>query len=171
MNEETLLKLLELEVKEEQFYISFFHKKVTFFWGIISATIAGITIGAFKATNWEQYLFLSITPALLFVIASFMKKSLFRSYQRFIEVIAKIAKIEIMLGLHMQKLDATSPYWKNESMLVQRHLKTRSTYDSSEQFVNTVSKQGIFKLYSNLISVLQIFCAILLFISYRLYAN
>ena len=99
-----------------------------------------------------------------------MKKSLFSSYQRFIEVISKIAKIEIMLGLHEKKLDESSPYWKNESMLVQRHLQTRSAYDSSEQFVEIVSKEGIFKIYSNLISALQVFCIIfcivLLFISY-----
>jgi hypothetical protein len=52
MEKTNLLKLLELEMKEEQYYLAVFQKEVTFFWGAISAIIVAyssrITRGAFR---------------------------------------------------------------------------------------------------------------------------
>ena len=167
MDREDLLKLLDMEMKEEQYFMSVFQKEVAFFWGIISAISGGTIIGVFKATSTEHYLFLIIAPALLFSTTYFMKGSLFRSYQRFLECIVVRAKIEKALGLHKIQQETEENYWKNEPFLALRHIENRNRFNSSGEFVEFYSSRGIYEVYSNLISIIQavsVVLAIVLFV-------
>jgi hypothetical protein len=164
MNREELFKLLDLEMKEEQYFMSVFQKEVALFWSIISAIVAGTVVGLFKATDSTHYLFLISSPALLLGTSYFMKNALFRSYQRFLECIVTRAKIEQLLGFHKKHKKhkkADSVYWKDEPIILQRYLENRQKFDTSEEFVKYCSKKGIYRVYSRLITVIQIMSFIL----------
>jgi len=160
MNKEELLKLLELEMNEEQHFMPVFQRERNFFWGIISAIIAGIVTGLFKANNWEHYIYLLLAPILLFYITGYMKGSISRSSQRIAETIALRAKLESLLGFHTLNLGEKSPYWKNESLLIKRHREGRENFDTSEEFVKQVSNTGIFEIYYSFITTIRIMCLI-----------
>jgi hypothetical protein len=90
---EKLLKIYELTLQEERFYIEGHTKRVAFWAGFIATILAGTTIGLLKAKNHWEFFGLSIGPIMTIAIAWLGKNSSFRWYQRFIECITKIAII------------------------------------------------------------------------------
>ena len=172
MEKSDLLKLLELEMKEEQYYLAVFQKEVTFFWGSISAIVVATLVGLYKSTVWEHYLYLLVAPVMIFVLAAFMKYSLFRTYRRFIEVIATRAKVEAVLGLNELTVPDDSPYWGGETLIAKRHAAHRSDHHTSEAFVEFASKRGLYSIYKNVVVALQIISvAILLSLVAAAYTN
>ena len=164
MERDELFKLLEFEMKEEQYYLSAFQKELSFFWSIISAITGASVVGLFKVNQWEQYIYLTPAPVLLFAMTIITRSSLFRTYQRFIEAIASRAKIESLLCFDAIKLHENSSIWRGEPLLIKRHIDHRNTYESSAEFVNAVSQRGLYKVYSNLIVLIRILCIVFLLV-------
>ncbi len=162
MDQEGLFKLLELSIKEEQYYLSNFHKELSLLWSIVSAIVAGLTLGLFKVQKPEHFLFLILVPILLFVILNYTKKVLFRSYQRFLECISNRAKIEQLLGLHKTDTMNEKQYWLNEPLIPTRYIESRSNFSSSSEFISHYSKKGVYSSYSKSLTIMQFICGIII---------
>ena len=66
-----------------------------------------------------------------------------RFYQRFLESVSMKAKIEQILGLTEVIPDNNcNHYWKNESMIPQRHVRSRKVSDSSDEFIENNRKKA-----------------------------
>lgn len=173
MDKDNLIKVLELTMKEEQFYLGVFQKEVAFFWSTISAIVVASLVGLYKSTEWKHYLFLIIAPLMLIVLTSFIQYSLFRTYQRFVEVITTRAKLEAVLGFDNLIVPDNSKYWTGESILVKRHITDRSTYRTSQGFIDFVSERGLYRIYSQIMTFVKVISlvliAVLITTSYFLY--
>jgi len=145
MKTENLVKLYELVVKEEHYYVDAHQDRIAFYMGLITAILAAIGAGILQASEWYHFLALCIGPILIFVVSKNAQSGIARFYQRFLETVTIRAKIEQELKLTQQSsnnLDATHLYWASEPIIAPRHFNSRRAYDSSETFVKEQLKKG-----------------------------
>ena len=152
LNRNELLKIYELIINEEHFFLDAHHKRITFFTGIIS-TLLGITIYWFgqilSDPSSKGYISLTLLflPILIIIVSRIAIESIFRFYQRFIESITYRAKIESELGLTQSrnyKYGSRLTWQDFEEYIPPRYLKNRSKskYFSSEDFINDHLDKG-----------------------------
>ena len=155
MDNKELLQLYDITIKEGQYYLNSYEKRVTFFWKIVSAIFGGLIVGIFKATMFYHFIILIIAPILLFFIVKITKETLSRAYLSFLECVTIRAKIESDLNLNTPKnyKDLT---WENESITPSRYIITRNKYNTSEEFVNNTINSGIQPIYMSLFNIIQI---------------
>lgn len=138
-----LLKLFELAVDEEIRWTASHQERVTFYTGLFTAIIAGIAAGLFQATEWFHFVALAAGALVLFVITGMATQGTEREYQRLLEAIVFRAKIEQELGLTTPSShQSATQYWPTESFVATRHLKSRTTYPTSDAFVKENVKKG-----------------------------
>jgi hypothetical protein len=145
METENLMKLYELAVNEEHYYVDAHQDRIAFYMGLITAIVAAIGAGLLQASEWYHFAALCIGPALIFVVSKNARSGITRFYQRFLETVTIRAKIEQELGLTQQSssnLNATHLYWASEPIIAPRHVNSRRTYESSETFVKEHLKKG-----------------------------
>ena len=144
-DKDALLKLYELIINEEYYYLKAHQSVISFYSGIITLLVAGIVAGIFKASEWYHLGFLCVGPLLIFMISTIAIAGTFRSYQRFLEAITVRAKIEQELELTMQcsrNVNRTDLYWQLEPIIPIRHLESRKRCKSSSAFIEDLSKKG-----------------------------
>ena len=172
-DDEKNLKLFELAMKEEQYFLQEHQTRINFYSSLISTLIAATFAGLLSAKENYHYLALTLGPILIFAISLFAIKGTYRLYQRFLEAITIKAKIEQKLGLatisNIKKDE--SGWWATEAIIPTRFIETREKYFSSKDFVEDLINEGYHKQTKRLfvlfmgISVLMFFGLIYLGVS------
>jgi hypothetical protein len=142
---EGLLKLYELAIDEEHYYLDAHQDGIAFYSGISSALVTGIGIGLFQASEWYHFALLCVGPVLIFAVSTIAVGGTLRKYQRFLETITVRAKIEQELGLTITQPSGTNApdsYWQSEPIIPHRHIGNRRKYESSEAFINAHATMG-----------------------------
>ncbi|HUT28280.1 MAG TPA: hypothetical protein VMX13_00700 [Sedimentisphaerales bacterium] len=97
--DERLFNLYKLAIQEQQYFLSEHQKRVGFYMGLISALLAGTVAGFFKCERWYHYIVLTLGPISMGVVANIAIQGVDRLYQRFLEAITVIKKLEVDFGL------------------------------------------------------------------------
>jgi hypothetical protein len=146
LNSKELLKLYELAINEEHHFLKAHHDRAVFYWGIISALIAGTIAGVFNASEWYHFIALCIGPVLIFMVSAIAIKGTGRPYQRFLEAVTVRAKIQEELGLTKDRSSNAdeADFWRREPIVPLRHMKSRKDRDckTSREWVNKHLKRG-----------------------------
>ncbi len=145
MGNEELLKLYELVINEEHYFLDAHQNRVAFYSGILSVLVAGTVAGFFQASEWYHLVFLCVGPVLIFVVSTIAIDGTFRIYQRFLEAITIRAKIEQELSLtkkHSVNTNVSGSYWQSEPIIPLRHIKSREDYESSNAFIKNHETKG-----------------------------
>jgi len=125
---EKLLKLYELAIREQHYFLDRHQSRIAFYSGILSALLAGTAAGLYKASESYQLILLLIGPPIIFIVSAMAITSTFRIYRLFLEAVTIRAKIEQTLGLtkasrgHTETNDA---YWDLEAVIPERYIKSR----------------------------------------------
>jgi hypothetical protein len=146
LRREDLLKLCELAINEQHYYLDAHHKRIDFYTGILLALLTGTGVGFFKASEWYHFVFLCIAPVLIFTFSTIAIQGTFRVYQRLLESITVRAKIEQGLGLTSKQpggADDSDTYWQSEPIIPYRHIKSRKDYESSKVFIDEHIAKGL----------------------------
>ena len=152
MSRKELTALYGIAAEDERYYNGLFQSRMSFCVGILTAAISATA--AFFAAFYG-----SVSTALLLFIGGFLtlctflicqtcKKALKRAYRRFLEAIAYRAKLESMLGLARPVKSLTNESvgrWKNDKLIIERHLDTRKNFESSTLFVDEMLEHGVNK--------------------------
>lgn len=139
------MKLYELAINEEHYYLDAHQSRIAFYSGILSALVAGIVVGLFKASEWYHLAILCIGPLLTFAVSTFAIEGTFRLYQRFLEAVTIRAKIEQALGLTERRsgnADGSDSYWLLEPIIPSRHIESRKAYETSDAFIKEHATKG-----------------------------
>lgn len=145
------LKLLELFIQEEQYFLQEHQSRIKFYTGLITGLIAATFGGLLNVKNDLHYYALLVGPILIIIISSFAIRGTFRMYQRYLEAITQRAKIEQKLGLTLKnEIFKENDYWQKEAIISQRHILNRKKFESSELFISHFSKLGYHKSTVNL---------------------
>lgn len=144
-NQEELLKLYELIINEEHYFIEAHQTRIKFYTSIISAILAATVAGVFKATAWFHFSVLCLGPFLAVMVSRIAVDGTYRLYQRFLEAITVRAKIEQLLGFTRPpnvSTNTSTSYWGNEALVPERHIRSRKGCASSESFIDLHSEKG-----------------------------
>ena len=159
MKKQDCLKLYEILIGEEQFFINDYHTRLSFYMGLVTATVAGMVAGMFASTEWYQFAVVSVGAIILILISFFANDGISRSYRRALETITMKTKIEILIGLtipQIPKKKVSSHKWSSEPIIPIRYLINHNNYDASEDFVNDLSKKGYLKTLRTLFWAVRI---------------
>lgn len=114
------LDLLKLAWEEEKFFLEDMHRRLVFFGGLLPVLLGATIAGLFQAKEWWHFAALASGPVLVFLLTGAARRAVTRSYQRFLEAIARKAKLEVDLGMGKER--ATGGEWfERESLLTPRH--------------------------------------------------
>ncbi|MHC4648845.1 MAG: hypothetical protein ACYTBJ_25590 [Planctomycetota bacterium] len=138
--EEKLLRLYELTIEQEKYFLSEHQKRVAFYTGLISTLVVATVAGLLKCNRWYHYTALTAGPISVAFISHLAKRGADRLYQRFLETITMIKKIEYDLGWRQErnrKPSEKDDWLANECLLPMRYLKAvdPSKSKDSEQWV------------------------------------
>lgn len=130
LEKEDLLKLYEVIVQEERYFLSEHQNRINFFQRISAALFAGSVLGIY-------YFSLRLAPVLMLaqiatvIIAWIGYKGVSKLYQRFLEAITTRAKIEHDLGMTTKRNEDINEnkWFIHEPYINSRYMKTRN--DSS----------------------------------------
>lgn len=145
MENEKLLKLLELAINEEHYFSDAHQSRIAFYSGILSSLVAGIAVGLFQASEWYHLAILCVGPLIIFAVSSFAIEGTFSLYRRFLEAVTVRAKIEQELGLTKRRSGNTGGsdyYWQSEPIMPLRHIESRKRYKLSDDFIKEHSTKG-----------------------------
>jgi hypothetical protein len=140
--QDTLLKVYELAINEEHYFLDAHQTRIAFYSGIVTALVAGTVAGLFKAEEWYFVAMLCVGPILIFLISTIAVNGSFRMYQRYLEAVTTRAKIEQELGLTKTRWGEADSYWRFESLIPKRHIESREGHKSSEEFIKEYSTKG-----------------------------
>ena len=131
-------KLLQLAVEEEHWALDTHQNRVAFYTSFISAILAITVAGFIQVGESIHYWILLIGPLVTFVISIIALDGTFRFYQLFLEAVSIRAKCEQAIGITDPKQIPKNPpeYWKDESLLPDRHLNARGSTPSSSKFIS-----------------------------------
>jgi len=160
------MKLYELYINEEYKYIDAHQDRLKFYMSFISGLFAAIIAGILNSTNKIDFISLLIGPVVIIVLSSFAKKSIHRQYNRFLETVTQRSKVEKLLGLTSPLIPETESEsnWDKEPIIFERHLKSRSDFISSKDFVDKNVDKGYNKISKRLLFSVQVLAIVLLII-------
>ena len=161
---------------EEKFYLTHFHHQLVFFGGFVPTLLAATIAGGIQASSRIEYLLLSAGPLVVIVMSQSAIAALTRPYQRFLEAIARKAKLEEELGMSEPRAARgdESGWVVTEPLVDARHLADRYHRQSASteghlrdirsgrEFVDHRLKLGVQSLYKRFFRVLQFVAAGLL---------
>lgn len=136
------LRLLEISISEEHYFIDAHQKRINFYSSLISAILAATIAGTMKATRSIDFLLLCVGPILISFLSWTAKKACLRFYQRFLEAITVRGKLEAELGFAEKFTNENAAYWKGEPLIPTRHLNDRKESGNSESFVRGHVSRG-----------------------------
>jgi len=164
-----LLKLYELAVNEEHHYLDAHQARISFYSGIVVAVLAATATGVFYVSTRPHIAPLCFSPVVAFGLSALAIRATRRFYRRALESITVRAKIEQELGLaeaRQSEQDTSGSYWGSEPIVPQRHIESRLTHKSSQDFVNHFLTRGyqrwtewLFRMFQGL-SLLMLAAAI-----------
>jgi len=136
---EEFLKLYELAINEEHYFLKEHQTRIDFYFGIVSVLVAGTAAGLFQVSEWYHVAILcACSPLLIFTITKIAIDGTFRSYQRFLETVTIRAKIEQELGLTKRcsgNVNDSDSFWQFEPIIPSRHIESRKDCESSDAFI------------------------------------
>lgn len=158
IDQDELLKLLEISISEQHFYVEAHHKRIDFYSGLVLALFTGTAFGIYNASEPIHYIYLIIVPILIFAFSIIAIKGTGRIYQRLLESITIRAKIEQMLGFVDNPLpsnEVNQYYWGLEPLIPNRHIESRTKFESSQAFITQHKSEGLQKWATVLFRVFQ----------------
>ena len=160
-----LLKLYEIVIQEEHYFLEAHQNRVAFYAGIVTALLGALIVGTYNAKEWQHFAFLSIIPLLIFAFSIVFTNGITGIYLRFIEAITIRAKIEQQLGLTMPQITIVDEgsYWQTEPLIPQRYINSRKSFQTSDEFINVQSRRGYHATLKIISRILQFVCVILFF--------
>ena len=164
MQKSELIKIYELSIQEEHYFLDAHQARVRFYTSIVSVLMGATVAGAMRATQPHDFLFLSIGPLLAFLTAWIALDGTYRLYQRFLESVTVRAKIESELGLTKERAaeEGCEESWACEPIVPNRHIKSRNKYQTAEDFVDESSRTGYHFLTRRLFRMVQLLTAVML---------
>jgi len=145
MNEQ--IKIYELYMNKGILLSQGYEQRLSSFTGLITAIIGGI-IYCFISIGRCPTFFYVFLLGLIFIIplSELAIWSTKRLYRQLLENTTIQAKIEFDLEMteERKKTDskADGTWWKSESYILQRHIKSRKKYNSSKKFIDGESNKG-----------------------------
>lgn len=134
--DEKLYKLYALNNENMKHYLSEHQRRVSFYIGLISALITITIAGVIKSEKWYHFLPLTLGPITILVISWIAKKGVDRFYQRFLESITTLKKIEYDFGLLEERNNESKDNnWVAKECFTPLRYK-KSPYKSSQEWVD-----------------------------------
>ena len=167
---DNLIKLYEVYGKQASDALDLHYKNRSYYLIIISALLTIFIGGILEFHQTEVALILLAVPISTILLSHLAKDSMDRYYQRFLESVIVLAKIEHILGLDGPIKDRNSrlskSLWKDDTQFVpKRWVRDRAVYDSSKEFKEAKMKEGDNSPSKKVFTSLQIVAAILFCIS------
>lgn len=129
MEKDDLFKLYRLVIEKEQYFLTEHQKRIAFYAGLLSTLVAATTVGIFYAEKWYHFVLVLIGPVLVIKVSSLAERGATRLYQRFLETITMLAKVEEDLGLTKARNKDAKPNGKGwvtvEPFVTKRHMDSR----------------------------------------------
>ena len=135
IKEDTLMKLYDVHYKDQQVHIDSFQKHLEIFLTVIAGLIT-VFIGGMLQFHEKPFAFTLVgIPLFIVFFSEIGKKTIDRFYQRFLESIVIIAKIENILGLddsisdkNLRGKKQRKPLWiEDKVFLLDRWVEDRSS--------------------------------------------
>jgi len=140
MEKEDLFTLYRLVIEQEEYFLTEHQKRIAFYVGLLSTLIVGTVAGIYYAKNWYHFVPLVVGPILIVGIASLAKRGTTRLYQRFLETITILAKVEEDLGLTQERnkdSKVSDIRWvTSEPFVTKRHMDSRAEGKTSKDWVD-----------------------------------
>lgn len=138
---EVLLKILEMNYKDEAEHIQLFHNNVKFFAGFILTVIGGVLLVNMKGDSSMLANISYFAGGIVVVAGSILGYCSARSaYRRHLEAIIERAKIQDLLGYSNL---VTQSVWKGENLFSIRHSIDRNSRSDSYSFLKYRLNRGM----------------------------
>jgi hypothetical protein len=135
-HDKTLYNLYTLNIETEKYFLGEHQKRISFYVGLISALISVTVAGMIKSDKWYHAFLLALGPVAIYVVADLGKTGTNRLYQRFLETISTLKKIEQDLGLHNARQANSQDWVTREPFTPLRWIESTGTeYASSKEWV------------------------------------
>ena len=148
--EEHLFDLYKLYDGNEKHFLQEHQKYVAFFMSLISALLAATVAGVTKTDEWYYCVLMMLGPLAMLVVSYLAIDGTGRIYQRFLESITMLKKIQYDLGMNIPRKKEGN-WIEAECLLVERHKKSFAG-NSSSDWVHEKMEKG--KNYYNITSLL-----------------
>lgn len=160
ITEDSLVKLYEVYYESEQKQIDNFQKYMNIYATLIFALMT-VFIGGMLQFYREPFAFALVAiPFFIIIFSEFGKKTIDRIYQRFLEAVVMIAKIENILGLDgsitTEKKIRKKLWERDKTFLVHRWVRDRYEFESSADFISGKRRKGILKYANQMFTTLEI---------------
>lgn len=170
IGESILIRLYEIHEKQFRAHLDLHYKNRNYYMTLISALLATFVAGVLQFHKEVLSFILLIIPISVVLLSELAKKTMDRYYLSFLESVVIMAKIEHMLGLDKpvksHKSKSSKILWsKDEQFVLDRWVKGRYEYDSSEQFVNERMRMGDNRYAHWVFTILEVIAGILGFFS------
>lgn len=170
LDEKSLLELWKQYHINEVAYLDLHFKYTNWYSAFFIALLAAYVVGLSEYyKSLVSMLFLAL-PLSVMVLAQLGKRAVDRFYQRFLETVAMLAKVERLLGLDgaiwKESSTKTMALWpEDKHFILSRYFQSRydSRIKSSEEFIRESMKLGANKIVHHTFSAFQIIALILLF--------
>jgi hypothetical protein len=145
LERDDLLRLYDLVVQEEHYFLDAHQSRVAFCARTVLVLVAGTVGGVFAAHEWYHFAALCVGPILIYAISNIGRDACLRFYQRYLESVSSRAKLEQDLGLTAPRPEAEADadrYWAAEPVIAPRHVTSRKQHRSSEDFIKSNMRRG-----------------------------
>ncbi len=166
-NREDLWKLYTLTKHDMEWNLDAHQRRVTFYFGFLSALFVATVAGVINAEYWFHAAFLTFGPMLGLLVVHIAKDGTYRFYRTFIDSVTTLVKIESRLGLDEPGCLSDGPathFWGNESLITARHEEARKDYrcETSLEFAHAKERGGYQQITELFLNVMLIFWIVLL---------
>lgn len=143
--EEDLRSIYECHMEQQMTFLDLHYKNRNYYMTIVSALLAIFVGGILQFYKEALTFILFAIPVTVIVLSELAKRTMDRYYQRFLESVVIIAKIEHMTGLDRPLKTHGHPkiLWsKDRQFLPDRWTEHRYDHESSQQFLEERMKKG-----------------------------
>lgn len=170
----TLLKLYEVHEKELRTHLDLHYKNRNYYMSLISALLAIFVGGMLQFYRETLSFILFAIPISIIVLSELAKKTMDRYYLSFLESVVILAKIEHVFGLdeslRIQKSKSSKTLWpKDKQFVLDRWIRGRYKYESSQQFVNERMKMGDNRYAHWVFTILEVITIFLALLSFWIF--
>lgn len=169
LEEEHFLELWKQYYVNEVAYLDLHFKYANWYSAFFIALFAAYIVGLSQYYTSLASIFFLALPILVIVLAQLARKAMDRFYQRFLEAVTMLAKLEKLLGLDgpiqaKSNVKSLMDLWPEDKRFIpERHYRSRYAEEkSSREFVKKGMKLGANRIVRNTFLVFQIIAVLLL---------
>lgn len=170
ISENVLLKLYEIHEEEHIASLDLHYKNRNYYMTLVSALLAIFVGGVLQFYKEPSSFIIFVIPISIGILSELAKKTMDRYYQRFLESVVILAKIEHLWGidgsLKTTGVKSSKVLWVDDKQFVlDRWIKDRYKHGCSQQFINERMKMGDNRYAHWVFTILEVITAVLALLS------